>query len=287
MFHRALGNCCETATKTQQHILKSGDQMTLYLRAPGNWCGVMTFKSEGQGWYSTICRSPTIDTLKKSSRTCGKSWISQKRHQYSTWRPMYWSGQRWKPLCILDQITQTFLKYNSKNLFHITQKLILDHQAEILNVSPIDWTAPSWTRSALTRDQVITWTKAKVHVCSDSVLCLGTMQEHSAANQRWKNQLEKFLQSNSYRIIWNWWRTDWVPVESFSQDILHLTSSRRSKKTWKIATLTLNFLKIGSSSCQSSMASIGRGEEILNIAFQNPKKSRSMRRDSRKGTGHS
>ena len=30
------------------------------------------------------------------------------------------------------------------------------------------------------------------------------------------------------------------------------------------------------------MTSIGRGEEILNIAFQNPKKSRSMRRDSRK-----
>ena len=64
-----------------------------------------------------------------------------------------------------------------QNLFDITQKLILDHQAEILNVSPIDWTAPSWTRSTLTHDQVITRTKAKVHVCSDSFLCLEKMQE--------------------------------------------------------------------------------------------------------------
>ena len=38
-----------------------------------------------------------------------------------------------------------------------------------MNVSPIDWTALSWTRSTLTHDQVITWTKAKVHVYSESV----------------------------------------------------------------------------------------------------------------------
>ena len=29
-----------------------------------------------------------------------------------------------------------------KNLFDITQKLILEHQAEILNASTIDWAAP-------------------------------------------------------------------------------------------------------------------------------------------------
>ena len=82
--------------QNQQFILKRGSNMTLYLLAPGNWGGVvnlqaqsvrgnwtevMTFKSEGQGWNSTICRSPTIDTSRKSSRTCGKSRISQKKHQ--------------------------------------------------------------------------------------------------------------------------------------------------------------------------------------------------------------
>ena len=63
-----------------------------------------------------------------------------------------------------------------QNLFDITQSLMLHHQAEILNVTPIDWTAPSWTRSALTHDQVITWTKAKVRVYSDSVLCMEKCQ---------------------------------------------------------------------------------------------------------------
>ena len=84
MFHGAPGNWCETTTKTQQHVLKSGDKMTIRFGAPGNWCGVvdlqvqgapgnwcenMTIKSKGQGWNSTICKSPNIDTLKKSSRT--------------------------------------------------------------------------------------------------------------------------------------------------------------------------------------------------------------------------
>ena len=56
-----------------------------------------------------------------------------------------------------------------QNLFDITQKLILDHHAEILNVTTIDWTSLSWTRSTLSHDQVITWTKAKVRVYPDSV----------------------------------------------------------------------------------------------------------------------
>ena len=57
-----------------------------------------------------------------------------------------------------------------QNLLDITQRLILERQAEILNVSTIDWTAPSWTRSTRTHDQVIKWTKAKLHVYSDYVL---------------------------------------------------------------------------------------------------------------------
>ena len=39
---------------------------------------------------------------------------------------------------------------------------------------------------------MITWTKAKVHVYSDSVSWLGKMQEHSEANKRWKNKLKNF-----------------------------------------------------------------------------------------------
>ena len=50
-----------------------GAEMNLQAQpAPGNWSEVRTSKSEGQSFTSTICKSPTIDTLRKSSRTCGK-----------------------------------------------------------------------------------------------------------------------------------------------------------------------------------------------------------------------
>ena len=101
--------------------------------APGNWCEVMTIKLKGQGSNSTICRSPTNDFLRKSSRTFDKSWISQKRHQYLTWRAIYWSGdyscrQRWKPLFILDQLTIKIWKSsgtptsNSSRIWSISRK---------------------------------------------------------------------------------------------------------------------------------------------------------------------
>ena len=92
-----------------------------------------------------------------------------------------------------------YVKYFKKlrNSLDMTQKLILHHQAETLNVTPIDWTALSWERSTLSHDQVITWTKARIHVHSDSVLCLENMQDHSAANRRWDNPVGEFRQSNS------------------------------------------------------------------------------------------
>ena len=66
-----------------------------------------------------------------------------------------------------------------QNLWNISQKLILDDQAEILDVTPIDWTAPSWARSTTSHEQVITWTKARVGVYSNSVLCVEQMSTYS------------------------------------------------------------------------------------------------------------
>ena len=70
-----------------------------------------------------------------------------------------------------------------QQLFDIPQKLILDYRDGIRNATTIDWTAPSWTRSTLTHDQVTRWTKAKVRVYSDSVLCLAKLSDHSEANR--------------------------------------------------------------------------------------------------------
>ena len=69
---------------------------------------------------------------------------------------------------------QEYVFRGTSELVHITEKLILEHSEEILNVNTIDSASPSWTRSVFSHDQVIQRTKAKVLVYSDSVLCLGT-----------------------------------------------------------------------------------------------------------------
>ena len=76
-----------------------------------------------------------------------------------------------------------------KRLFDITQRLISEQGIEILNVSSVEWTFTPRMRSTLLHDEVIRWAKAKVHVYSDSVLCLGKMHEHTEANVKWKDQL--------------------------------------------------------------------------------------------------
>ena len=57
-----------------------------------------------------------------------------------------------------------------ESLLNITPTVILEHSEEILNVKPLESSSPAWTRSMLSHDQAIKWTKAKVRVYSDSVL---------------------------------------------------------------------------------------------------------------------
>ena len=83
-------------------------------------------------------------------------------------------------------------------LFDATLRLIVEQLLEILNVSTMIYIFSLWTRSAQCHDQAIKWAKAKVHVNSDSVLCLGKMHSHSEANEKWKSQIKEFQESNEY-----------------------------------------------------------------------------------------
>ena len=62
-------------------------------------------------------------------------------------------------------------------MFNITQKMKLEHFEETLNVKCLEYSSPSWARSALANDQAIKWTKAKVCVYANSVLCVGQMKD--------------------------------------------------------------------------------------------------------------
>ena len=88
-----------------------------------------------------------------------------------------------------------------QSLFKITQRLILEHSEEILNVNTIESASPSWTRSVVSHDQVIQWTKTKVLVHSDSVLCLGKMKDSRDAITRCEGQVEEFKMSPSYKEL--------------------------------------------------------------------------------------
>ena len=96
------------------------------------------------------------------------------------------------------------------------QKLILYQKHEILNVFFF------LMRSTLLRDKALEWAKAKVHVYSDSVLCLGKMNGFSESKEKWKDQLQyNFQDSKEYRELFG---IDAEPVEfewHISQETLH------------------------------------------------------------------
>ena len=68
-------------------------------------------------------------------------------------------------------------------------------------MNTIESTFLTWTRSTLSHDQVILWTKAKVRIYSDSVLCLGEMSFHKEAITRWEGQVEEFQMCAAYEEL--------------------------------------------------------------------------------------
>ena len=213
MFHPAAGNWRETATKTQQRILKRGNKTTLNLLATGKWCGVVnlqaqpapgnwsevrTFKSEGQRWNSTTCRSPTIDTLRKSSRTCGR--VESRRRGTSNWYRSF-EDQRidvgtiyvdndGKPPFILHQITLKFWKCTGTQRSRNSRICSTSRRDWYGTIKPMFWMYHRLSghlphgRATLSFDQVIQWTEAKVRVYSDSVVCLGKDERQQRFNDK-------------------------------------------------------------------------------------------------------
>ena len=104
---------------------------------------------EATSFTFTTYRSPIIGTLRMSSRICGKVWNLAQDAGSTRWRPTYWSGtlcrQQWKEPFTWDKTTMIIWMYTwirtsegFQNLFHITWKLVLHHQVEILNVKTIE-----------------------------------------------------------------------------------------------------------------------------------------------------
>ena len=83
--------------------------------------------------------------------------------------------------------------------------------------------SPSWTRSVLSHDQAIKWTKAMVRVYSDSILCVGQMNNPKAI--RWEGQVEDLKMYPS-----------WITVEYFpriSKQVFHETQKDLERQNIK------------------------------------------------------
>ena len=98
-----------------------------------------------------------------------------------------------------------------KQMFDISEKLITEQSDEIFGMSTITWEHSSWKYlSSVVDEQVISFLHTKVHVFSDSVLCLGKMNENPQSNYAWEQRLEWFKSSPEYRTLD---RIDGEPME--------------------------------------------------------------------------
>ena len=64
----------------------------------------------------------------------------------------------------------------------------------------IYWKNHSWKQLSLIGDEtVINLQRAKVHVFSDSVVCLGKVHQQPESNEAWKKRIEWIITDKSYR----------------------------------------------------------------------------------------
>ena len=117
-------------------------------------------------------------------------------------------------------------------MFGISEQLILEQSDEIFGVSQISWESSPWKQLSLVNDEeVISLSHAKVYVFSDSVSCLGKMNQNPISNT-WEQQLERFKDSSQNRTL------DTIEgdtmgsrAEYFPQDSLHWCLSVKSKSS--------------------------------------------------------
>ena len=89
-----------------------------------------------------------------------------------------------------------------KQMFDISEKLIVGQSDEIYGVTPINWEDSSWKYLSLIGDEeVISLSHAKVYVFSDSALCLGKMSHNPQSNTVWEDKLTWFKSSSQYRTL--------------------------------------------------------------------------------------
>ena len=108
----------------------------------------------------------------------------------------------------------------------------MEQSDETCGVSQISWERSPWKQFSLVNDEEVhSLSYAKVFVFSDSVLCLGKVNQNPTSNIVWEEQLEWFKDSPQHRILDT---IDGEPMEfesNISQDSPQCSSSTKSKSS--------------------------------------------------------
>ena len=89
-----------------------------------------------------------------------------------------------------------------KQMIDISEKLISEQSDEIYEVNTINWEDSSWKYLSLVGDEeVVSLLHTKVCVFSDSVSCLGKMNENPQSIIAWEDRLTWFKSSPEYRAL--------------------------------------------------------------------------------------
>ena len=103
---------------------------------------------------------------------------------------------------ILHSIKNTGKDLTMKQMFDISEKLTVEQSDEIFGVSQISWENSPWKQLSLVSDgEVVSLSRAKVYVFSDSVFCFGKMSENQLSNMVWEDKLTWFKSSSQYRTL--------------------------------------------------------------------------------------
>ena len=117
-----------------------------------------------------------------------------------------------------------------KQMFDISEKLVSEQPDEIYGVKTINWENSSWKYLSLIGDEQVCLQRTKVHVFSDSVWCLGKMNENPRSNIAWEHRLAWFKKFTGIQNLgWNWSRANWIRVEYLPR-IHHVAAQPQSSR---------------------------------------------------------
>ena len=139
-------------------------------------------------WVNDRLRKMLDQSLKDATQDSNKHSLIWTMFMSSTLEASIFMEKEYSE--ILRSIKNTGNNLTMKQTFDISGQLIVGQSDEIYGVTPMNWEDSSWKQLSLVSDEeVISLLHTKVYVFSDSVLCLGQMNENPQSNMAWEDKL--------------------------------------------------------------------------------------------------